>query len=271
MTAMEINGSLEDSDLGLAWGASPWDSTLLNCPVLQIQRMEVRGLGAALSFSKFEGIRDELGCNFVSCRLNHDQLPESMLLEGAGFKFIEMLFQPEITCLFGGATPSPAQTLTVERATSLDMPVVSAIATTAFRNERFHMDFRLPAHIGDQRYLNWVKSAMTHATQRLYVLKDAGNIVSFFVTENLPDGTCYWHLNAVDPTVQGNGYGKRSWLAMMQLSRFEGMQRVRSAIVARNHRVLNLYARLGFSFPVPMMTFHWVRQEKCSPNRDAVS
>jgi RimJ/RimL family protein N-acetyltransferase len=84
-------------------------------------------------------------------------------------------------------------------------------------------------------------------------------LVAFFVTELLPDGTCYWHLNAVAPGVQGKGYGLRAWLTMLRHARDSGARRVRTSIAARNHRALNLYARLGFRFSPPLMTFHWVR------------
>ena len=73
------------------------------------------------------------------------------------------------------------------------------------------------------------------------------------------DGTCYWHLNAVATELQGKGYGRRAWSAMLQHAQANGARRVRTSIVARNHRVLNLYARLGFRFPPPLMTLHWVR------------
>jgi len=46
---------------------------------------------------------------------------------------------------------------------------------------------------------------------------------------------------------------------MLHQAREAGAQRVRTCIVARNHRVLNLYAGLGFRFPPPQMTFHWVK------------
>ena len=100
---------------------------------------------------------------------------------------------------------------------------------------------------------------LDHPSQRLHVIRDGSLLAAFFVTERLADGTCYWHLNAVTPDAQGKGYGRRAWLAMLHQAQGDGAQRVRTSIVARNHRVLNLYARLGFRFPPPLMTFHWVR------------
>jgi RimJ/RimL family protein N-acetyltransferase len=47
---------------------------------------------------------------------------------------------------------------------------------------------------------------------------------------------------------------------MLRHARRIGAQRVRTSVVARNTRVLSLYARLGFTLPAPAMTFHWVKE-----------
>lgn len=252
-------GAIHTQELALEWAEAPWDTEVFGFPVLQITRIEVRGPAAGAALSAFELERNRLGAGLVSCRLAHDRLNESMLLEAHGFRFIEMVYQPELADLQNcdlGTKPD----LKVALAGQAQLPSLLDIAGSAFRNERFHTDPRLDPTLGDQRYRNWVKSSFEHARQRLYALSDGERLVSFFVTEMLPDGTCYWHLNAVAPEAQGQGYGRRAWLAMLHQAREAGARRVRTCIVARNHRVLNLYARLGFRFPAPSMTFHWVRE-----------
>lgn len=248
--------AVDTGSLRLRWSEAPWDSAIFGFPVLQITDMQVRGAGAAGDFAAFETARDALRAGLVSCRLSHDQLRESMLLEDRGFRFIEMAYQPELD-LHAAALPGDA--LTVAQATAADLPAILEMAGASFRNERFHVDPRLDPQLGDLRYRNWVRSSLDHPSQRLYVLRDMDEIVAFFVTEMLADNTLYWHLNAVSPKVQGQGYGKRAWQAMLGLAKQQGAARVRTCIVARNHRVLNLYARLGFRFPPPLMTFHWLR------------
>lgn len=244
-------------NLRLRWSEAPWDSAIFGHTVLQITDMEIRGTEAASDFSVFETARDTLGAGMVSCRLPHDRLRESMLLEDRGFRFIEMAYQPELSHL--DAITQPEETLAISRAATQDLPAILDIASTSFRNERFHVDPRLDPKLGDLRYCNWVRSSLNHPSQRLYVLRDMDEIVAFFVTEMLEDHTLYWHLNAVSPKAQGQGYGKRAWQAMLRLAKKEGAARIRTCIVARNHRVLNLYARLGFNFPPPLMTLHWVK------------
>ena len=241
----------------IEWSEAPWDAALFERPVWQIDRIEIRGPTPGEDVAAFERARDELGCALVSCRLPHERLRESMLLEDRGFRFIEMLYHPELADLANLAGADAG--LVVEPACSEDLPALLDIAGSAFRNERFHVDPRMPPGLGDRRYRNWVWTSLGHPTQRLHVVRDRSLLVAFFVTEQLADGTCYWHLNAVAPEVQGKGYGRRAWLAMLEYARDRGARRVRTSIVARNHRVLNLYASLGFRFPPPQMTFHWLR------------
>lgn len=244
----------------MTWLQPPWDEIACSFPVFQIVTMQVLGPDAFYDIEQFECERDMHGVGLVSCRLPHDSLKESMLLEDRGFRFIEMVFTPELD-LAGFKAGKEADLLTVCRATAADMARLLDVARQAFQNERFKMDPRLDPAISDQRFCNWVSSSLHHPTQELYTVKDGARIVAFFVTENLSDGTCYWHLNAVAPDAQGQGFGRRVWLSMLDQALRAGAKRVRSSIAARNHRVLNLYARLGFSFSPPSMTFHWVRQQ----------
>ena len=204
----------------------------------------------------FEAARDSEGAGLVSCRLPHSHIRESMFLEEHGFRFIEMLYQPEL--LLEQRARVDGATLSVRRAEKTDLPSIIDIAGKAFCNERFHVDPRLGAELGNRRYQNWVRSSFSHPDQHLYALKDNGKLVAFFVTEMQANGVCYWHLNAVAPEAQGQGYGTRAWQAMIKQAAENGAQKIRTSIVARNNRVLNLYARLGFRFPPPLMTFHWV-------------
>lgn len=249
---------LDSPSLRMAWSEAPWDSRVCGYPVLQINNIEVLGSDAERDLKLFEYERDQLGAGLVSCRLPHDRLKESMLLEEHGFRFIEMLYQPEFD-LSKLAIENDAELLTVSRASEADLPALMEIARTAFHNERFKMDPRLDPDISDQRYQNWVASSLNHPSQELFVISQGHRNIAFFVTETLGDGTRYWHLNAVAPDAQGQGYGRQAWLAMLHHAFKDGVRQVRTCIAARNFRVLNLYARLGFYFPAPLMTFHWVR------------
>ncbi|MDW7773262.1 MAG: GNAT family N-acetyltransferase [Desulfobulbaceae bacterium] len=251
-------GVVETSGLLLEWTEAPWDTAIYGYPVLQIIRIEVIGPSAPDDLSSFETARDRLGAGLVSCRLPHERLNESMLLEDRGFRFIEMVYLPELDDLKNRSLREQSG-LDIRLAVEGDIPALRDIAGSAFRNERLYMDPRLDAELSDERYRRWVHNSLSHPGQRLYVVTGDGYPVAFFITEMFPDGTCYWHLNAVAPEAQGRGYGRRVWNAMLGQAKSAGAVRVRTCIAARNHRVLNLYARLDFRFPPPLMTFHWVR------------
>ena len=249
---------VETSSLRMEWSQAPWDEAVCGFPVMQIGSIKVIGPNASEDFEAFERDRDRLGAGLVSCRLSNECMRESILLEEHGFRFIEMMFGPELE-LSKLTVDQLRNSLSVARACEEDLPALLEIAGTAFQNERFKMDPRLDPGISDKRYQNWVASSLSHPTQELYVISDGGQRIAFFVTEMLDDGTCYWHLNAVSPKMQGQGYGMRVWMSMLNQAAKDGATRVSTSIAARNHRVLNLYARLGFYFPPPSMTFHWVR------------
>jgi RimJ/RimL family protein N-acetyltransferase len=241
----------------MTWIRAPWDEVVCKFPVIQIDNIEVTGPGAPSDMHLFEQQRDAIGARLVSCRLPHDRMAESMLLEHCGFRFIEMLYAPELD--LAPHVAADIDDLTIAGASEADLPALLAIAGASFQHERFKVDPRLDPAISDLRYQNWVATTLAHPTQELYVIRDGARLIAFFVTESLADGTCYWHLNAIAPEAQGQGYGKRVWSSMVDRAKRSGAQRVRTSVVARNNRVLNLYARLGFSFSAPKMTFHWVR------------
>lgn len=255
---MAFESSVVDTPrLLLEWRYVPWDSIILGRPVLEIFRINVRDYQAEVDLTPFEAARDSLRACLVSCRLSCDQLNESMFLENNGFRFIEMIYQPELTDLSNYTSAKDTELKTVQATPDL-LPAIEDIAGRAFHNERYHVDPRLDPSIGDQRYRNWVRNSLNHEKQRLIAIHESKRLVAFFVTEMLEDGTCYWHLNAIAPELQGQGYGKRVWRAMIDSARQQGAKRILTSITARNHRVLNLYARLGFRFSKPLMTFHWV-------------
>lgn len=254
-------GVIDTPNLHLAWFAASRDSALFGFPVLQISDIGLRTASAVADFQAFESSRDQIQAGLVSCRLFSGCLKESMLLEERGFRFIEMIYRPELDGLQTRDFPAPTE-IEIRRAGNADLPMVQEIASSAFHNERFHVDPRLNPRIASQRYRNWATSSFAHPRQRLYCVHGATGVVGFFVTEMLDDGTCYWHLNALAPEAQGKGWGVLAWQAMMDVARQAGAARIRTCIAARNHRVLNLYSRLGFRFPAPDMTFHWARSNR---------
>lgn len=240
------------------WFHVSWDSELLDYPVFQIQEFSIYGDGADSDVNDFflECLEDKPG--LISIRIEHEKLKESMALEALGFKFIEMVHYPYLDDI-QNLDISISDELIINRASHRDVDEVKNIALHVFSNERFHLDPRISNSIANKRYSNWVSNTLNHKSQELYVIKHNGILVAFFIIEKKSDGVCYWHLNGISPNNQGKGYGKLSWLAMIQHAKDDGCKRIETCIASRNIKVMNLYSRLGFRFAAPKMTFHWMK------------
>ena len=249
--------SLETQGLRLSAREAPWDTTIFGFPVAQVEHFQILDpLIASDDYAEYQAwvTRERIG--MVSCRLAHDRLQESMLLEANGFRFVEMVLHPRMEGL--KKVSIPEDDLNVLSATDADLPGLCAIAETAFGNERYHVDPRLDPKLGDRRYGRWVGSSLAHETQELLKVVDGGKLIGLFIVEASSRHAIYWHLTAIAPQWQGYGYGRRVWSAMLRYHQAEGYDTVSTTISARNSRVLNLYGKLGFRFMPPEMTFHWI-------------
>ncbi|MDR3514974.1 MAG: GNAT family N-acetyltransferase [Azospirillaceae bacterium] len=235
-----------------------WDSEVLGAPVAQIDRIEISDNGAfAATLTEFERWRDALGCAFVSCRLPHTRLRESMQLEDRGFRFIEMVFCMELRHL--DRLELADSDLQIVAADPADIPELARIAETGFRWDRFHVDPRLGAGFGGRRYARWVTSTLVHQQQRLLkIIKDELTI-GFFIYEELPRQTIHWQLIAIAPTHVGQGYGRQYFLALLHHHRDRGFLTIRGIVSANNMPIVNLLSSLNFRVTKPQITLHWIR------------
>jgi len=238
------------------WFLVPWDSEILGFAVAQISKITIQQKATSQAAKMLSDCFRREGVQLVSARLPVSDLQSSMLLELAGFRFVEVTCQPVFSKL--NAWPVGEETgIEVVRVTQDVLAVVEDMAGRVFRNERFYVDPRLNPLSSDERYRHWVRSAFGHPQQSLYALLEKNTIIGFFVTEDQPSGRVYWHLTAIAPEYQGGGYGRRAWKEMMQFHQQAGQTCIATTIVTRNIPVLNLYASLGFRFTQPEMGFHW--------------
>lgn len=256
---MTIKFSLDTPALRLAARETPWDSAVFGNAVVSIENLEVlEPLNAGKDFKNFRQWLDFKLVGLVSCRLPHRNLIESMFLESQDFRFVEMVLHPYLTNLHRlQLTP---EDLEIQVATPDDLDDLLGIARSAFSNERFHLDPRIPLGVGNKRYEQWVCNCLNHSTQKLLKISEKKKTIGLFITLEPPTpDTVEWLLTAISPSIQGLGYGKRAWLAMLRFHQTQGIQTISTTISARNSRVLNLYSQLRFRFNDPEMTFHWVR------------
>jgi ribosomal protein S18 acetylase RimI-like enzyme len=239
------------------WFLVPWDSEVFGFPVAQVERFELGPDGDPAVLRDVAEWCVEKNVRLVSCRLDHLSLRESMALESLGFRFVEMVYQPVLDGLADVARP--AHPIAVEPAGPRDLERIEEVAYEAFGTGRFVLDPRLDSDLGRRRYARWVRTSLESSGQSVLKAEIDGEVAGFFIVEERPDRSVYWHLTAIAPAFQGRGVGRSLWLTMLERHRAAGATSVRTTISAHNPRAINLYARLGFTFGAPQMTFHWLR------------
>lgn len=255
---------IDTAALAMAFGAVPWDTEIFGRQVAQIAGIEVREpAGARREFQVFEDWRDRTDVAFVSCRLPHDRLPESMFLEASGFRFVELVCRPRLTGL--RLLDGLAADVELVEATAADLPELETVAEDAFVTGRFRLDWRLPSTINGLGSRHWVRTSLDNPRHLVLKGMAESRLAGFFIIERTGRDRCYWHLTAVAPAFQGRGVGKRLWRSVMRHLQDQGVDVIETLISLHNTPVLNLYARLGFSFTPPDMTFHWLRGDHLDP------
>lgn len=257
----------ESSALSIEFQPLAWDSCVLGSSVMQVKKIEVRN--ALDSLQQLKQLISELteqSVALISCRLPHTSIQESMVLEGVGFKFIEMVLHPFLNTLSVKEVYSE-NAIVVKEAQNDELADLAKIAEVAFSNDRFNIDFRIPIKSSGIRYKNWVLSCSDHPKQKAYKFSKDNNIIGFFIIEeDIDERKAYWHLTAIAPQFHGQGLGTKCWKSMLADHQSRNISEVLTTISARNTTVLNLYSKLNFRFKNPEMTFHWVNQKLLKSN-----
>jgi ribosomal protein S18 acetylase RimI-like enzyme len=233
----------------------PWDTEIFGFPVAQISRLELGdGADGVGVLRAFDGWCADQRVRLASCRLDHARLRESMALEEVGFRFVEMVHEPRLDLI--DRVAAPRRVIQISEALDDDLPAIEEIAYSAFTTGRFLLDWRLPPELSRRRYAGWVRNSFGDPGHEVLKATADDELVGFFIVETRPDGSVYWHLTAIAPRWQGKGMGMSLWRTMLLRHRADDATSVSTTISGHNPPALNLYARLGFKFGAPQMTFH---------------
>lgn len=237
----------------------PWDAEILGRPVAQLSQISVHDDGRAEDeFKTFQDWRNSEQVQLCACRLRHDRLQESMFLQRHGFRFIELNYRPYLGDL--QQRKFSADSIKVLPAKPEDEDELAHMASTIFQHGRFHQDPGLGVGLGNRRYEIWLHNSFALPSQTPYKCVHGEKIVGFFVVEYPQPNASFWSLIGLAPRLQGQGWGTRVWQAMALFHQTEGMNKIETSISSHNAAIFNLYAKLGFRFPLPEVTFHWHAQ-----------
>ncbi|MBB6255197.1 GNAT family N-acetyltransferase [Nitrospirillum iridis] len=241
--------------LELTHHLNPWDRATFQGNTASITTVSMTGTdGAAQTFAAFRDWCLENRVLLVDCRLRHDQLAECALLQGLGFRFIELAYRPAVTDL---ARFPPDPELTISPATEADRPIVSAIVAGSFQTGRLHADPQVGPELGTRRYVAWADNAFSTPGQSVLACGLNGKTISFMTLAERGPTRRQWNLTALPPEFQGQGLAKRMWKAILHYHHQEGVEEVTTAVSSLNTKSFNVLAAIGFRFPAPEINMHW--------------
>jgi ribosomal protein S18 acetylase RimI-like enzyme len=250
--------TLKTDALTLEFFEVPWDSELLERPVAQLNRIEIRRPERAFEdIATYQEWKDRNGIAFATARVPHTALQECALLQSIGYRFIELNYRPEIQL-----QPLMDRRFDEFRflgATEDDQEILVNMAGRAFSSTRFHMDSRLGPSVGAKRYRIWMENAFERSSQEVLKCEENGEILAFFIQERPQEHHVFWSLVALAPEKQGRGFGRKVWESLLRHLRANGVTQVSTSISSLNFPMLNLYVQLGFRFPEPEIILHWHR------------
>lgn len=250
--------SIDTNALKLDYFLVPWDTEIIQKPVADVADIEI--LDESLVLDDYRNFTDWCEREHIylcSCRLGHDRIVETLFLEQQGFRLIELNYRPQLAGLQGLSLKNDE--FEIVRAEHTDKHLLADIAVSIFQHGRFHQDPRIGPELGNKRYRAWMLNAFELPHQQVYKCMHDDNIAAFFVAEQPEQKHCFWSLVGMAPAYQGKGLAKSIWRHMLAMHQTEGIDTVSTSITSHNVPVFNLYVALGFRFPAPQSTFHWVR------------
>lgn len=214
----------------------PWDTAALGICAYEIPEPTSEALEIAMQLSGHYTVRV-------------DPLAPKQLLNDCGFYYCDTLIEPYCTedsfIPFNDSEVSVSKDCTLER--------LLKVCHGAFSHGRFHRDFNLTQAKADQRYDNWL--CQLHAAGKTYGVLYRGEFAGFIAV----DGNRLV-LHALAELMRGRGLAKSLWTPLCETVFASGYTEVTSSVSASNLAVVNLYARLGFSFRNPVDIYHRLTQ-----------
>jgi ribosomal protein S18 acetylase RimI-like enzyme len=188
---------------------------------------------------------------FAYGRVSTADVRAAQAFEEVGFRIVDTSVTLEAADLHASA-PSAGKT---RLARGDDAPAVEAIARTAFRFSRFHLDPRIPKELADEIKAQWAGNFFRgERGEHMVVAEHGGEIAGFLQLLSGADGTRTIDLIAVAPDRRGQGLAS----AMIGFAAREcgPLTRLRVGTQAANLESLRLYARLGFGVTDTQYVFH---------------
>lgn len=180
---------------------------------------------------------DAQGPNFVWTRLPADALELCHLLQAEDFRLMDVSVTLEGRPIEGDASG-------VRQALADDEPALVDMSRTAFDQDRFHADPRIPGQQADELYADWTANYFRARRGDGMLVAESGGRPAGFLLYLLNRDAQVTVIDsiAVSRDCQGQGLGKA---LVCSLSRFSPLPVIRVGTQAANAGALRFYQRCG--------------------------
>lgn len=143
-------------------------------------------------------------------------------------------------------------------ATLDDLDQLKRIASSAFENDRFHLDPHVVKSNADDRMRNWVEQGLHTGDVIIGLEDDEGGELLGFVQCRLQSSSRGWiALIAADPEVNGVAVIDSLFGRAVEVLHERGVTSLSATISGNNLSSLNLAVRQGFELIAMSETWHW--------------
>jgi dTDP-4-amino-4,6-dideoxy-D-galactose acyltransferase len=137
-----------------------------------------------------------------------------------------------------------------------DVIALRAIARTAFRGGRFHLDRRFAPDRADMLYEIWIEKSCLGGAEVVLVAERRRQAVGFLTCHVRGDATGQIGLVGTREDARGSGVGRAMVSEALRWFAARGAQRVRVVTQGRNRGALRLYERSGFLVDSVELYYH---------------
>lgn len=211
---------------------APWDTAVFGISAYEISEPTPEALKSAMHLPGHYTVRV-------------DPLASKQLLNDCGFYYCDTLIEPY--CTEERFVPFDDNDVSMRK--DCDLEALLRMCHGVFSHGRFHRDFNLEQAKANKRYDNWL--TQLHVAGQVHGVFYRGALVGFIAV----DGNKLV-LHALADSMRGRGLAKSLWTPLCKTLFSSGHTEVTSSVSASNLAVVNLYARLGFSFRNPVDIYH---------------
>ena len=250
---------IEKGDTKIKYFISPWDLEAFGFRVVILEEFNAGQYGKDVlkEFYTWCGQNSVGQCNI---RMRQDNIKEMVLLQDAGFNFIDTSLRVDVNLEKFIVNPQLLRA-NLSIATDEDRDAAAQIAYHVFSGERYHRDHNLDNHLANKRFKLWVQNCRDPEKYILLISKEGKQVTSFFLSRIEGKSLLNLSLAGTDPEYRGLGY----FLYYESLSKLKemGFKQAYTFFSAFNTKVLNIYANLDMKFGPSSVVFHkWFHNKK---------